>query len=102
VTSAQLNLGPLQVNPPGSTATHALLAGSAAVDAVTDCADLDGNTVAQDQRGVTRPQGPSAMQVPSSLMASGSICLWCCGCSERRLFKKLQVGFPCAVLILLS
>jgi len=57
VTSAQLNLGPLQVNPPGSTATHALLAGSAAVDAVTDCADLDGNTVAQDQRGVTRPQG---------------------------------------------
>ncbi len=58
VTSAQLNLGPLQVNPPGSTATHALLAVSAAIDAVTDCTDLGGNAVTQDQRGVARPQGP--------------------------------------------
>jgi hypothetical protein len=57
VTSAQLNLGPLQVNPPGSTATHALLTGSAAVDAVTDCTDLGSNAVTQDQRGVARPQG---------------------------------------------
>ncbi|WP_448605208.1 choice-of-anchor Q domain-containing protein [Thermoflexus hugenholtzii] len=57
VTSAQLNLGPLQVNPPGTTATHALLPGSVAIDAVTDCTDLDGNSVAQDQRGVARPQG---------------------------------------------
>jgi CSLREA domain-containing protein len=58
VTSAQLNLGPLQVNPPGTTATHALLVGSAAIDAVTDCTDLGGNAVTQDQRGVARPQGP--------------------------------------------
>jgi CSLREA domain-containing protein len=57
VTSAQLNLGPLQVNPPGTTATHALLVGSAAIDAVTDCTDLGGNAVTQDQRGMARPQG---------------------------------------------
>ena len=57
VTSDQLNLGPLQVNPPGTTATHALLEGSVAIDAVTDCTDLGGNRVARDQRGVARPQG---------------------------------------------
>jgi hypothetical protein len=58
VTSAQLNLGPLQVNPPGTTATHALNLGSAAFNAVTDCTLQDGVTpVTQDQRGVPRPQG---------------------------------------------
>jgi CSLREA domain-containing protein len=53
-----LNLGPLQVNPPGTTATHALLSGSAAVDAVPSgqCSDVGGNTVNKDQRGVARPQ----------------------------------------------
>ncbi|HJQ27065.1 MAG TPA: HYR domain-containing protein [Blastocatellia bacterium] len=55
VTSAQLNLGPLQVNAPGTTATHALLPGSVAIDAVTDCTDVAGNAVAADQRGVARP-----------------------------------------------
>jgi hypothetical protein len=55
VTAAQLNLGPLVVNPPGTTATHALLRGSVAIDAVTDCTDVAGNLVTQDQRGVTRP-----------------------------------------------
>jgi len=42
---------------PGTTATHALLPGSVAIDAVTDCTELGGNSVAQDQRGVARPQG---------------------------------------------
>ncbi|MEW6210362.1 MAG: choice-of-anchor Q domain-containing protein [Acidobacteriota bacterium] len=55
VTSAQLHLGPLQVNSPGSTATHALLCGSVAVDAVTDCTDGAMNPVTTDQRGVARP-----------------------------------------------
>src|SRR5581483_11911933 len=55
VTSAQLNLGPLQVNAPGTTATHALLPGSVAIDAVTDCTDVAGNAVSTDQRGVARP-----------------------------------------------
>ena len=41
----------------GSTWTHALLPGSAAIDAVTDCKDLDNNPVNIDQRGVARPQG---------------------------------------------
>jgi CSLREA domain-containing protein len=59
VTSAQLNLGSLQVNvPAGTTATHALLSGSVAIDAAPDCTLVDGTTpVTEDQRGVARPQG---------------------------------------------
>jgi hypothetical protein len=45
-------LGPLDVYPPGSTATFALLAGSPAVDAGNDA-----TCTATDQRGVARPQG---------------------------------------------
>lgn len=45
-------LSPLQINYPGSTATHALLAGSPAIDAA------DPTTFpSTDQRGITRPQG---------------------------------------------
>ncbi len=50
-------LGPLQDNG-GPTETRALLDGSPAIDAGS-CTDIDGNLVADDQRGVTRPQ-PSA------------------------------------------
>jgi uncharacterized repeat protein (TIGR01451 family) len=60
VTSAALNLGPLADNG-GPTQTHALGAGSVALDAVLDgeCTLPDGTTpVATDQRGVARPQGP--------------------------------------------
>ncbi|MBI2612881.1 CSLREA domain-containing protein [Candidatus Kaiserbacteria bacterium] len=46
-------LGPLQNNG-GETETHALLAGSPAIDAVP----LLSCTVTTDQRGITRPQGP--------------------------------------------
>ncbi len=53
-TPAQLNLGPLQNNG-GPTQTHALLAGSVAIDAVTDCTDISGAPIATDQRGVARP-----------------------------------------------
>jgi hypothetical protein len=49
-----LNLGPLQNNG-GPTQTHALLSGSVAIDAVTDCTGVDGNPVTIDQRGVSRP-----------------------------------------------
>jgi len=49
-------LGALALNAPGTTATHALLDGSPALDAGT-CTGLDDATVADDQRGVVRPQG---------------------------------------------
>lgn len=57
VTPAQLNLGPL-ANNGGPTPTHALLPGSVAIDAVTDCTDLSTppQPVTTDQRGVSRPQ----------------------------------------------
>ena len=57
VTAAQLNLGPLQNNG-GPTFTLALLPGSVAIDAVTDCNDLSATPalVNTDQRGFTRPQ----------------------------------------------
>ena len=48
-------LGPLQDNG-GPTATQALLPGSPAID-TGSCTDLNGNTVATDQRGAPRPQG---------------------------------------------
>jgi len=48
-------LGTLQLNGPGTTRTHALLAGSPAIDAGT-CTDHAGAPVLTDQRGVTRPQ----------------------------------------------
>jgi predicted outer membrane repeat protein len=51
VTAEQLALGPLQDNG-GPTVTHALLPGSVAIDAIV-C------TGGEDQRGVTRPQGPA-------------------------------------------
>jgi hypothetical protein len=54
VTPAQLNLGPLAGNG-GQTQTHALLTGSVAIDAVTDCTDLSATPVTTDQRGVLRP-----------------------------------------------
>jgi hypothetical protein len=43
-------LGSLQLNPPGATATQALLAGSPAIDAAVGCPPPT-----EDQRGVTRP-----------------------------------------------
>lgn len=50
-------LGPLADNG-GYTLTHALLPGSPAIDAANEI-DVSGNLVIQDQRGVTRPQGPA-------------------------------------------
>ncbi|MEW6212929.1 MAG: choice-of-anchor Q domain-containing protein [Acidobacteriota bacterium] len=49
-----LNLGPLQNNG-GPTFTHALLTGSVAIDAATDCTDFDDNPIFTDQRGIARP-----------------------------------------------
>ena len=55
---ASLDPNGLQDNG-GSTKTVALLANSAAVDAIPpdSCTDADGNAISVDQRGVTRPQG---------------------------------------------
>jgi CSLREA domain-containing protein len=51
-------LGPLNVNG-GPTETHALLAGSPAIDAASDCLGIDGATVQVDQRNTSRPKGPA-------------------------------------------
>jgi CSLREA domain-containing protein len=51
-------LGPLQNNG-GMTDTHALLAGSPAVDAATDCTAVGGTAVTLDQRDIPRPRGTS-------------------------------------------
>ena len=60
VTAAQLKLGPL-ANNGGPTQTHALLAGSTAIDAGDDCVltGCGGATpiITTDQRGVARLQG---------------------------------------------
>lgn len=53
IPSGMANLGPLQVNAPGNTATHALGAGSHAIDA----GNCSGGAITIDQRGVARPQG---------------------------------------------
>jgi hypothetical protein len=57
VTLAALNLGTLQVNAPGTTATQSLASPSVALDAAVDCKDAAGATVTTDQRGMARPQG---------------------------------------------
>jgi len=46
-------IGPLKLNSPGTTKTHALANNSPAIDAAPD----DVNCPAIDQRGVARPQG---------------------------------------------
>jgi uncharacterized repeat protein (TIGR01451 family) len=56
VTAEQLKLDALADNG-GPTPTHRLLPGSVAIDAAFDCTDVEGITLATDQRGVPRPQG---------------------------------------------
>jgi hypothetical protein len=55
VTAAELNLGPLQDNG-GPTETHALGAGSVAIDQILaeDCVDAEGEPLTTDQRGQPR------------------------------------------------
>jgi CSLREA domain-containing protein len=56
ITGQNPILGPLQNNG-GPTPTHALLAGSPAINAgAFGCPDATGGTLATDQRGVLRPQ----------------------------------------------
>lgn len=55
VTVAQLNLGSLALNAPGTTETMALNQGSVAIDADPDCTDVAGDPVTIDQRGAPRP-----------------------------------------------
>ena len=63
-TAADPALGPLQDNG-GPTQTHALLAGSPAIDAGTSggCTDDLSTTITQDQRGIARPQDGDANHV---------------------------------------
>jgi len=50
------NLDTLNVNAPGTTATHALLPGSPAIDKIPNTGGCNGAGVTTDQRGVARPQ----------------------------------------------
>jgi uncharacterized repeat protein (TIGR01451 family) len=54
--NAATNLGALASNG-GTTRTHALLSGSQALNAATNCTSIDGAAISTDQRGVARPQG---------------------------------------------
>lgn len=63
VTAAQLALGPLDFN--GGTQTHALLTGSVAIDAASDCTDALGNPVSTDQRGAPRPRDGDGIGGPA-------------------------------------
>jgi predicted outer membrane repeat protein len=62
VTTDDLNLGPLQDNG-GPTMTHALGAGSVAIDQIpeADCVDADGQPLTTDQRGEPRPETGGTM-----------------------------------------
>jgi hypothetical protein len=62
VTGEQLNLGPLQDNG-GPTMTHALGAGSVAIDQIPaeDCLDAEGQPLTTDQRGEPRPETGGTM-----------------------------------------
>ncbi|GAB6180830.1 hypothetical protein JCM14036_21490 [Desulfotomaculum defluvii] len=71
----ELKLGPLALNPPGTTMTHGLLSGSVAIDSVksADC------TVSTDQRGVARPQNSACdagayEYAPPTIICLGDIC----------------------------
>ncbi len=57
VSPAALDLDPLMLNAPGTTETHALGAGSAALDQIPPGMNGCGTSITTDQRGVTRPQG---------------------------------------------
>ncbi len=55
IQNGNANLGPLALNAPGTTQTHALLPGSDALNA----GNCSGGAVTDDQRTVARPQGPA-------------------------------------------
>lgn len=55
ITVANPNLGPLQLNAPGKTATHALPLGNAAIDTIPDGISGCGTTLTTDQHGIARP-----------------------------------------------
>jgi predicted outer membrane repeat protein len=57
VSPVALDLDPLVPNAPGTTETHALGAGSVALDQIPPGTNGCGTTIGADQRGVTRPQG---------------------------------------------
>lgn len=63
VNVANPRLGPLAANG-GPTLTHALLATSPAIGAVSDCTDLAGNLLDVDQRSFGRPSGAGQVTIP--------------------------------------
>lgn len=56
VSSAALDLGALALNVPGTTETHSIGAGSAALDQIPQGSNSCGTTITTDQRGATRPE----------------------------------------------
>ena len=67
-------LGPLSANG-GPTTTHALLAGSPAIDSVpaSACTDTGGAPIVTDQRGYSRPQGAACDVGAFELVASSAV-----------------------------
>ena len=57
ISGGTADLWPLAINPPGTTATHALGPNSQARDAIPPGTNGCGTTVTTDQRGVPRPHG---------------------------------------------
>lgn len=57
VPFAKLRFDALKLNAPGRTPTHALRAGSLAIDVTTDCTTTAGTVIRIDQRGVVRMDG---------------------------------------------
>ncbi|HEX9921632.1 MAG TPA: choice-of-anchor Q domain-containing protein, partial [Anaerolineae bacterium] len=70
--SGDPNLGPLADNA-GSTQTHALLAGSDAIDAIFVGDNGCGTTITTDQRGIARPQNSSCDIGAFELEATGLV-----------------------------
>jgi hypothetical protein len=69
-----INTNPLlapTANNGGLTQTDLPAAGSPAIDAVSSCSDVSGNTVTTDERGIARPQG-SACDIDSVEVVQGA------------------------------
>lgn len=74
MSSANPQLGPLALNAPGTTWTHALMAGSPAIDGVTF--GSPNGAPSTDQRGIARPLGAGydigAFEAPAQSLASSA------------------------------
>ena len=89
VTTEQLALGPLQDNG-GPTETHALGAGSVAIDAIpeADCVDADDEPLVTDQREFTRPAGGGCDVGAFELQCIDNVCT----CTDAGIRAAIMAG----------